>query len=157
MVGEGDAAAQLRAHRLHAVADRQDGHAEPEHAVGGARSGGDGDRGGAARQDDAAWAKGADLLFAGGVGLDLAIDAVLAHPAGDQLGDLAAEIEDQDSVLGFGGHASGSVAGGAARRSKMAAKKPSGPWRGGGGGGESSPAGEMAPQGFFPARGGGGG
>ena len=32
-------------------------------------------------------------------GMDLAIDPALAHPAGDQLGHLAAEIDDQDAVM----------------------------------------------------------
>jgi hypothetical protein len=40
--------------------------------------------------------------------MDLAIDAGLAHPAGDQLGHLAAEIDDQNAlVVGFGGHGRG--------------------------------------------------
>ncbi len=36
------------------------------------------------------------------VGMDLAIDAVLTQASGDQLGHLAAEIDDQDAlVVGF--------------------------------------------------------
>ena len=60
----------------------------------------------------------ADPVFGDREGLDFAIDAALAHPARDQLGDLAAEIEDQDAV----GHG---------WRSKIATKKPSVPCRAG--------------------------
>ena len=60
-----------------------------------------GHRGRAARQDDAARREVADRASADRVGVDFAVDAVLAHPPRDQLGDLAAEIEDQDAV----GHA----------------------------------------------------
>src|SRR5207302_3209091 len=66
------------------------------------------DRGGAAREDDAAWREVADAVVARCVRPDLAIDAVLAHPPRDQLGDLAAEIEDQDLVDRLRGHLSGS-------------------------------------------------
>jgi hypothetical protein len=58
----------------------------------------------AARQDDGA----GGVVVDHGLGLvermDLAIDAGLAHPARDQLGHLAAEIDDQNAlVMGFGG------------------------------------------------------
>ncbi len=91
-------AAQLGAHRLHAIADRQHRNAGAEHDVGRARRRRLCDRGRPAREDDAARVEGADLFLARGVGVDLAIDPVLAHPPRDQLGDLAAEIEDQDFV-----------------------------------------------------------
>ena len=65
------------------------------------------------------------------IGMDLAIDPALAHAAGDQLGDLAAEIEDQDAV-GHGKWSSGiSRVGKAERRSNTATKKPSVPCRAG--------------------------
>ena len=40
----------------------------------------------------------ADPIFGDRERMDFAIDPALAHPARDQLGDLAAEIEDQDAV-----------------------------------------------------------
>ena len=46
---------------------------------------------------------GASSRDAGGrdvVPHDLAVDALLAHPAGDQLGVLRAEIEDQHALFG---------------------------------------------------------
>ena len=63
MVAQRDPAAELRAHRLHAVADAEHRHAEPEDDLGGARRGGLGQRGGTARQDDrrAAQSRGPDL------------------------------------------------------------------------------------------------
>ena len=44
---------------------------------------------------------GVDLL----VGVDLAVDARLAQPAGDQLGDLAAEVDDEQALVAGRGHA----------------------------------------------------
>ena len=98
MLAQRNAAAELGAHRLHAVADPQHRHAEPEHDLQGARRGGLGQRGGTARQNDPAWGKIADPIFGNRKGLDLAVDPALTHAARDQLGDLAAEIEDQDPV-----------------------------------------------------------
>ncbi len=57
-----------------------------------------GDGLGAAGEDDAARAEGADVGAAGIPGMDLAVDAELAHATGDQLGVLRTEIEDQDAV-----------------------------------------------------------
>ena len=48
---------------------------------------------GAASEDEADGLHSAELLQRGRVGLDLAIDAALAHPAGDELVVLAAEIQ----------------------------------------------------------------
>src|SRR6516165_396877 len=64
--------------------------------------------------------------------MDLAIYPAFAHPPRDQLGDLAAEIEDQDSV----GHV---------WRSKMATKKPSVPCRAGVSRRYCAPPGEAPP------------
>ena len=56
-----------------------------------------------AGQDEGA---GVELLDARGVGVerpDLAVDSGFAQPPGDQLRDLAAEIENQDAFGGGGG------------------------------------------------------
>ena len=98
MGGALDAAAQLVGHHLHAVADPQHRHAEREQL---------GRRGGrsllvdalrAAREDDADGAAAADLRDRQIERVDLAVDPVLAHPAGDELGELAAEIQDENGL-----------------------------------------------------------
>ena len=93
-------AAELFGEQLLAVADAEDGNVAVEQRLRGARAAGVAHRGGAARQDDAAGLEARD----GGLGRlerhDLAIDSGLADTAGDQLGDLAAEVEDEDR---FGG------------------------------------------------------
>ena len=53
-------------------------------------------RGRAAREDDAPRGEAADLLRGQVRAVDLAVDAQLADAPGDQLGVLAAEVEDQD-------------------------------------------------------------
>ncbi len=40
--------------------------------------------------------------------MDLAVDPVLAHPAGDELGELAAEVEDEDGLVAGDGDRIGS-------------------------------------------------
>ena len=100
MVAGFDLAAELRHHRLLAVADAEDGDAEGEDLGGGARAAGLGDAGGAAGEDDGLRAErgeegGVDLL----VGVDLAVDPRLAQAAGDQLGDLAAEVDDEKALV----------------------------------------------------------
>ena len=103
MVAERDPAAELGAHRLHAVADRR----APARRAGTrcrARAASSA-RVTEAGPPDRMMPRGrevADAVGARRVGPDLAIDAVLAHAAGDQLRDLAAEIEDQDAVGHFG-------------------------------------------------------
>jgi len=118
MIAQCDPAAELGAHRLHAVADPQHRHAEPKDELGRTRCFGSGQRGRAARQDDRVRREVAECVFGHRVRVDLAIDPALAHPARDQLSHLAAEIEDQDAV----GHG---------WRSKMATKNPSVPCRAG--------------------------
>src|SRR5215472_1429639 len=125
-------AAELRAHRLHAVTDAQHRHAEPEDDLRRARRGRLCQRSGAARQDDPARCKVAQPIFGHCERMDLAINAALAHTAGDELRDLAAEIEDQDAV----GHA---------WRSKIATKKPSVPCCAGVSRRYCSPPGEAPP------------
>ena len=93
-----DLAAQLRGHGLHAVADAQDRHAELEHDLRRARRLLLGDRGVAAREDHAARIERAHELSVNVVGMQLAVHAGFAHPPRDELGDLGAEIEDEDLV-----------------------------------------------------------
>ena len=62
-------------------------------------------------------AKLAQPLGGHGEGMDLAIDAALAHAARDELRHLAAEIEDEDAV----GHVSASSAAGAILRKRRLA------------------------------------
>ena len=95
-----DLAAELGHHGLLAVADAEDRDAEGEDLGRGARAAGVGDAGRAAGEDDGLRAEGGeeggvDLL----VGVDLAVDADLAQAAGDQLGDLAAEVDDEEALV----------------------------------------------------------
>ncbi len=97
-----DRPAQLLGHGLLAVADAQHGHLGGEDGgVGRGRLALD-HRGRAAREHDGL---GAELLDLGLVdrleGVDLAVDAGFAQAPGDELGDLGAEIDDQQAV----GHA----------------------------------------------------
>ena len=57
----------------------------------------------ASRQDDALRAEAAHELVADIVRMDLAIDLGLAHPPGDELGVLRAEVQDEDPVVAFHG------------------------------------------------------
>ena len=100
-------AAQLVAHGLHAVADAEDRHAGLEHRLRRARRGALGQAGRPARQDDAARPPGGDPVRVGVERPDLAIDAGLAQAAGDELGDLAAEVQDQHALGGERGGGGG--------------------------------------------------
>ena len=94
-----DLAAELRRHRLLAVADAEHRHAGLIDRLGRQRRILVEHRGRPARQDHRLRLH----LAEGGLGLlvghDLAIDLLLAHPPRDQLGDLRAEIDDQDFVV----------------------------------------------------------
>jgi hypothetical protein len=98
-------AAELHRHGLHAVADAEHRHAERPDHIGRPRGSSLGDRLRPAGQDDSLGSKGTQR---GGVhvpGVDLAVDAELAHAPGDQLRVLRAEVEDQDAVgVDIGGH-----------------------------------------------------
>ncbi|MDT4862520.1 hypothetical protein FQZ97_971790 [compost metagenome] len=85
-------------HGLHAVADAEQRYVQVEHglrrawAVGlvhGLRATG---------EDDAARGEGADRLVVHVERMDLAVHTDFAHAAGDQLGVLGTEVEDQDAV-----------------------------------------------------------
>ncbi len=101
-----DMAAQLHHHRLLAIANAKNGKAAVEHALRRAR--GSGVRGGrwTAGQDDALWLHTRERRLCIIEWGDFGIDPRLAHAAGDKLGDLRSEIDDQDGVrrarLSFG-------------------------------------------------------
>ena len=100
-----DPAAERVHHRLLAVADAEHRHAEREDLGVGAGAAGVGDAGGAAGEDDRLRAEGGEEGGGHAVeGVDLAVDARLAQPAGDQLGDLAAEIDDEQALVRGLGH-----------------------------------------------------
>ena len=95
-----DLAAELLRHGLHAIADAQHRHAEFEHRLGRAVGGVFVDAGVAAGEDHALERAiagiGAHPVVADVAGVDFAEHMGFAHAAGDQLGDLGAEIEDED-------------------------------------------------------------
>ena len=83
-------------HGLLAVANPEDGHAAAEDLRGDRRRRFGRHGIGAAGQDDGARRRFEPI--SGPVpGHDLAVDAVLAHAPGDQLGDLAPEVDDEDT------------------------------------------------------------
>ena len=94
-----DRAAELRRHRHLAVADAEHRHAGVEDRLRRARRAGLVNRRGAAGEDDAARLHRGE----GGGGFvegdDLAVDPLLAHAPGDELGDLRAEIDDENLVV----------------------------------------------------------
>ena len=55
-----------------------------------------------AREDDALGCVGPDEVVADVVGVDLTVHLRLTNAARDELGDLRAEIEDQDLLVGHG-------------------------------------------------------
>ena len=97
-VGTFHLAAQLLGHGLHAIADTEQRDAQIEYGLRRARAAGLMHRLRATGENDAARGEGAN----GGVvhveRVDLAIHADLAHAAGDQLGVLGTEIQNQDAV-----------------------------------------------------------
>ncbi len=92
-------AAELRGHGLHAVADAEHGHAElPDRSA--ARAGAFGcstDSGPPERMMPLGW-KATTSASLDVPGMDLAVDAELAHAARDELRVLRAEVEDEDAV-----------------------------------------------------------
>jgi hypothetical protein len=93
-----DVAAELRRHDLLTVADAEDRHAGVEQTLRCAGRGFQRDRGGAARQDDALRLHPLERLFGGLEGGDFAVDAGFANTARDELGDLAAKVDDENAV-----------------------------------------------------------
>ena len=98
IVGRRDAAAELVRHGLLAVADGEDRHAGVEEMLRRARAVVPHHRRGAAGEDDALGLQPRIGLVGAVERGDLAIDAGLADPPGDELGHLAAEIDDEDGV-----------------------------------------------------------
>ena len=91
-------AAQLLAHHLLAIANAEDWHASFKQHIWGARTVSFGHAGGRAGQDDASRLHPLESLFGHSEGRNLGIDPRLAHAPRDQLGHLAAEIDDQDGI-----------------------------------------------------------
>ena len=100
--GGGHFPAEILCHELAAIANAEDGDAEPEDlridlrrafGVYALR---------AAGKDDADGVKGADLIHGHGVRLDFAIDIALAHAARNKLVILSSEIEDDDRLIRHG-------------------------------------------------------
>src|SRR6185369_17696051 len=94
--GRYDLAAEMAAHQLHSVTDAEHRHPQFEQFL---RNGGSTfviNRAGAARKDDPAWCKGADRGKIHVKGVQFAIDVGFPDPAGDQLGVLGTEVENQD-------------------------------------------------------------
>src|SRR3990167_3656475 len=97
-LGAFNLAAQLLGHGLHAVADTKNRYTEVEHGFRCTRAVGFMHRLRATGEDDAARGEGTDVIVAHIERVQLAIHADLAHAAGDQLGVLGAEIQNQDAV-----------------------------------------------------------
>ncbi|MNN08968.1 hypothetical protein D3C81_1218370 [compost metagenome] len=97
-LGTFDLAAHLFGHGLHAVADAQHRYVQVEHGLRGAWAVGFVDRLGAAGEDDAARVEFADRFIVHVERVQFAVHADFAHAAGDQLGVLGTEVEDQDAV-----------------------------------------------------------
>ena len=100
--GGGYFPAEILRHELAAIANAEDGDAEPKDlridlrrafGVYALR---------AAGEDDADGVKGADLIHGHGVRLDFAIDIALAHAARNKLVILSSKIEDDDRLIRHG-------------------------------------------------------
>ena len=94
-----DPAAELLAKRLLAVADGEDRNAAVEDRLGRARAAGLRNRGRPAGENDRLRLQPIERLARLGERVDLAIDPGLAHAPRDELGDLGAEIDDEDEVV----------------------------------------------------------
>jgi hypothetical protein len=90
-----DLATQFGRHGLHAVADAENRHAEFEYRVRDARWIVEIHRLGATGQDHAGRLERRDGVVIHIPGMNLGVNAALAHAARDQLRVLAAEIENQ--------------------------------------------------------------
>ena len=102
LAGVGHRAAEGLRHRLEAVADAEHRHAGLEERrvdLGRARLV---HAGRTARQHDRRRVAGEHLGHRHRVRHDLGVDAGLPHPAGDQLGVLGTEVDDQDRTVSHG-------------------------------------------------------
>ena len=100
MVERDDVAAELVGHQLGAVADAEDGDAARPDGRIRPRRARVVDRVGAARQDDRARAATLELLVRRVVRQQLRVDVELADAPGDELRELAPEVEDDDRSRG---------------------------------------------------------
>ena len=114
-----DAAAEHLGHPLHAVADAEDRNAKPQQfriglwrvfLVDAVRT---------AREHDADGLASPNLVHGQVERVDLAVDPELPHPSCDQLGVLAAEVEDENGLVL--GHRADSTLSSRAIRSRIAA------------------------------------
>ena len=115
-----DLAAELDAHRLLAVADAEHRNAGLEDDLRRARAADLDGRGRAAGKDDRLRLDALEGFVGRLERHDLGIDAGLAHAPGDQLRDLAAEIDDEDGVGMSGGFHGGRLKKEASRRNGLA-------------------------------------
>ena len=99
LAGRHHLAAEVAGEQLHAVADAEDRHAEFEQLLGDGRGARLVDRLRPAGEDDPLRRKGLDRRQLHVEGMQLAVDVRFAHPPGNELGVLGAEIEDQDFFL----------------------------------------------------------
>jgi hypothetical protein len=98
----GDLASELLRHHLEAVTDAEGRDAELQDARVESRRSDLVDTRGASAQHDSGRVEGGDLSRRDRVRHDLGIDVGLTHPAGDQLGVLGAEVDDEyRPVVGF--------------------------------------------------------
>ena len=105
-----DLSTELCRHRLHAVADSEDGNAELEYRIRGAVAGGLVHRLGASGKDDSPRLHGAEPFRGDVEGVDLGVHVRLAYAPGDELGVLGAEIENDDPVgVDVGGEGQGTL------------------------------------------------
>src|SRR5436305_8422936 len=97
-----DLAAELRRHRLLAVADAEHRHAGRPNLIRHARGVVGDDRFRPAGEDDRLRRQLGDGIRGVLEGMDFAIDPRFAHPAGDELRHLRAEIDDENLVVRAG-------------------------------------------------------
>ena len=94
-----DRAPELVAERLLSVADGEDRHAARDDQFGRARAGRLWNRSRAAGENHRVGLQPLERLARFGERMDFAIDPGLPHPASDELGDLGAEVDDEDEVV----------------------------------------------------------
>src|SRR5262245_5870631 len=100
------AAAKRLAHELHPITNAQHGNAEVEQSGVALRGAVSIHAGRPAGKDDAAWGEFTHASRRNVVPHNFAVHMLLAHPAGDELGVLRAEVENEDA-LGSDAWASG--------------------------------------------------
>ena len=102
LAGRQDVATELAGHELGAVADAEDRDAPAPDGRVGLRGAVVVDRHRAAGQDDRAGPAALQLVERRVVGQELGVDVQLADAPRDELGELAAEVEDDDRAGGAG-------------------------------------------------------